>query len=311
MMGQWLRFIGRLLGGVAAVLPGAAVHAVVYSQDMDKAAWQVDASIFECRLSQDIPYYGRAAFLRRAGESAAFELSAQTERMQAGQAQVRAMPPLWKPGASPRELGPVTVASGAQPLVVGARLTEQMLAELHRGMDVVVTRRPWYGPEAAGSLHMGISAVNFRPAYRQYLDCLGALLPVNYTQVQRQSIYFTSAGDELRPSELKKLENLILYIKADPVETRFFVDGHTDSAGERADNLELSRRRAEQIKTYLEQNGIAPDQITTRWHGERYPVLANTTRERRAQNRRVTIRLERGEAAAAVPDESDDSPPQG
>lgn len=297
----WIEFPGRVMKKVWLIglwlLPAASVWAVAFQAAMDKVEWHVQGSIYECSIGQDIPFYGDAMFLRRAGEAVAFQLRAKTPRLAAGQALVAAVPPSWKPGGKARNLGQVTVPVGAAPVQADARLTEKMLAELQAGMQVVVTRRPLYDSEAAESLHLAISAINFRPAYRQYLDCLAGLLPVNYDQVSRLSIYFPGGDQELPPAELKKLENLITYIKADPSVSAFYVDGHTDSEGSRADNLELSEQRAEKISQYLQEHGVAAEKITTRWHGERYPVVSNRTREGRAKNRRVTIRLERTDDA--------------
>jgi outer membrane protein OmpA-like peptidoglycan-associated protein len=51
------------------------------------------------------------------------------------------------------------------------------------------------------------------------------------------------------------------------------------------------------VSEYLSLKGVPKDKITTRWHGERYQVETNRTRKGRAKNRRVTIRLEKADAA--------------
>ena len=81
----------------------------------------------------------------------------------------------------------------------------------------------------------------------------------------------------------------------------FFIDGHTDSVGGRSDNLELAQRRAEEVTRYFVNQGLDKSKIQTRWHGERYPVESNATRKGRAKNRRVTIRLERGDEPVVPP----------
>jgi outer membrane protein OmpA-like peptidoglycan-associated protein len=47
------------------------------------------------------------------------------------------------------------------------------------------------------------------------------------------------------------------------------------------------------VTNYLISQGVPEEMITTRYHGERYPVVPNTSAENRARNRRVAIRLER------------------
>ncbi|TQV84753.1 OmpA family protein [Exilibacterium tricleocarpae] len=266
---------------------------VTYKPRPNEAQWQVEASVFECRLSQPIPYYGEGVFLRRAGEQSHFLLRSKSSRLKTGQARLQAKTPVWKPVADARKLGLVPVKQGRVPVTLKRVLAEQMLAELHRGMEVVFTRAPWYGGRE--SVDVGLTPVNFALAYAKYLDCLTGLLPVNYDQVARTAIYFPSGRDELRPTETRKLDRVALYIQADPAVVAYVIDGHTDSVGRRSDNLELSRMRAEGVARYLIGKGVDREKIATRWHGERYPVSTNRDRKSRAKNRRVTIRLDKGE----------------
>ena len=69
--------------------------------------------------------------------------------------------------------------------------------------------------------------------------------------------------------------------------------GHTDGIGTAADNLELSRRRAESVRTVLiVRHGIPASRLRAEGRGESQPVADNATAEGRARNRRVD--LERG-----------------
>lgn len=68
---------------------------------------------------------------------------------------------------------------------------------------------------------------------------------------------------------------------------RFKVAGHTDDRGPEAHNLELSRRRAESVRRYLVENGIDPDRLEIEAHGERAPLMGETTDYARQMNRRV------------------------
>lgn len=70
------------------------------------------------------------------------------------------------------------------------------------------------------------------------------------------------------------------------------VEGYTDSSGDASFNQQLSEKRAEAVKTELVANGTNPDKIKTVGHGEDNPVADNSTREGRAKNRRVEIKVE-------------------
>ncbi|MCG2634468.1 MAG: OmpA family protein [Gammaproteobacteria bacterium] len=69
------------------------------------------------------------------------------------------------------------------------------------------------------------------------------------------------------------------------------LDGHTDSIGPAAYNQGLSERRAASVKAYLVEGGIDPERLTTEGHGESKPIADNTTKEGRAKNRRVELKL--------------------
>lgn len=67
------------------------------------------------------------------------------------------------------------------------------------------------------------------------------------------------------------------------------LQGHTDSVGNDAYNLQLSQRRAQAVRDYLIAQGVGAEQLTARGFGESVPVADNSTEEGRAQNRRVVM----------------------
>ena len=69
------------------------------------------------------------------------------------------------------------------------------------------------------------------------------------------------------------------------------VNGYSDSTGEEAYNLQLSKRRAEAVATYVKSQGVnLGDRFATNGYGEAHPVASNDTAAGRAQNRRVVLR---------------------
>ena len=66
------------------------------------------------------------------------------------------------------------------------------------------------------------------------------------------------------------------------------IEGHTDSSGDPAKNLDLSKRRAEAVKNALvKQHNLAADRMTTEGLGDTKPTAKNDTPQGRAENRRV------------------------
>jgi outer membrane protein OmpA-like peptidoglycan-associated protein len=67
------------------------------------------------------------------------------------------------------------------------------------------------------------------------------------------------------------------------------VEGHTDSRGADAMNLELSQKRAEAVRDYLVSRGVAASTVTALGKGEQMPLADNDSTDGRATNRRVEI----------------------
>jgi putative exosortase-associated protein (TIGR04073 family) len=69
------------------------------------------------------------------------------------------------------------------------------------------------------------------------------------------------------------------------------VAGYTDSTGTAAYNQELSRKRAEAVRTYLVRQGVGSQRIELVGFGESAPVASNDTSSGRTSNRRVEIEV--------------------
>jgi outer membrane protein OmpA-like peptidoglycan-associated protein len=74
-------------------------------------------------------------------------------------------------------------------------------------------------------------------------------------------------------------------------EMKIEISGHTDSEGDDATNLELSKNRAEAVKQYLISKGINGARVSTIGYGETKPVASNASSDGRAKNRRTEIRI--------------------
>jgi OmpA-OmpF porin, OOP family len=69
------------------------------------------------------------------------------------------------------------------------------------------------------------------------------------------------------------------------------IQGHTDSIGTDAYNLNLSMRRAESVKAYLVSKGLSASSLNAKGYGKTRPIASNATAEGRAQNRRVAFEI--------------------
>ena len=106
-----------------------------------------------------------------------------------------------------------------------------------------------------------------------------------------KGVNFEVNSDQLKPESYAVLDEAHTALSAEFPEARIEVAGHTDSTGADAYNQDLSRRRAQTVRQYLIEKGIVATRLTATGYGESAPVAGNETREGRAQNRRVELRV--------------------
>jgi len=91
-------------------------------------------------------------------------------------------------------------------------------------------------------------------------------------------------------SSLRPTLNNVANILTNYPQTIVEIYGHTDSSGGDSYNLDLSDRRAAAVANYLSARGVTQKVITTGL-GESQPITSNSSKEGRAQNRRVEIKI--------------------
>src|ERR1700676_5204077 len=101
-------------------------------------------------------------------------------------------------------------------------------------------------------------------------------------------VLFDTGRAELSPGSSRKLDQLAQFL-AEHKERRVQIDGFTDSVGTDSYNEELSRRRADAVKSALLVRGIDSSRISTQGYGKAFPVANNTDSGGRQLNRRVEV----------------------
>ncbi|GIV39038.1 MAG: hypothetical protein KatS3mg033_0838 [Thermonema sp.] len=110
---------------------------------------------------------------------------------------------------------------------------------------------------------------------------VGAKIPLH-------NITFDYNSWELNEDAKREIDRIYKLLKDNPT-VIVEIAGHTDDRGSAAYNLELSRKRANAVKEYLLQKGMAPDRFVTKGYGESRPIADNQTEEGRAKNRRFEL----------------------
>lgn len=101
-----------------------------------------------------------------------------------------------------------------------------------------------------------------------------------------EGIEFDVAKATIRPSSDSSL-NKALKMMANHPELEVEIRGHTDNSGKREKNVKLSHDRAESVKKWLIDRGIAASRMTTKGFGPDSPIAPNDTPENKQKNRRI------------------------
>ena len=114
--------------------------------------------------------------------------------------------------------------------------------------------------------------------------------PVDSTMMGTyENIQFEFDSSVLRTSAYPTLDKVSADLRAN-ASTTLTLEGHASAEGTEEYNMNLSRDRANSVKTYLVNSGVAANRINVTALGETKPIASNATEAGRVQNRRVEIK---------------------
>lgn len=101
-----------------------------------------------------------------------------------------------------------------------------------------------------------------------------------------EGVNFASGSSDLTANSMRILDKAASALDNNP-EIEVEIRGYTDNTGSYQGNVRISQRRADSVREYMLNHGIAPYRMTTKGYGPENPVAPNDTREGRAKNRRI------------------------
>lgn len=101
-------------------------------------------------------------------------------------------------------------------------------------------------------------------------------------------VLFATGSASLKAGHIDNLDRLAAFMTKYADRTAS-IEGHTDSIGADAYNQDLSMRRADSVRAYLDNHGVSSDRLTSIGKGESEPVADNDSAAGRQQNRRVEV----------------------
>ena len=101
-----------------------------------------------------------------------------------------------------------------------------------------------------------------------------------------EGIVFATGKADITPESEPLLDKAYNTLAQNP-DITVEIQGYTDNVGKKAANMKLSQSRADAVKGWLVQKGIAADRVTAKGYGPEKPVADNKTAEGRQKNRRI------------------------
>ena len=105
-----------------------------------------------------------------------------------------------------------------------------------------------------------------------------------------EDVQFESNSSELTAGSSESLDKVVNAMN-EYDQLRIEIQAHTDNMGEASYNLSLSEKRANSVRDYLIAKGVAANRMKVKGFGETQPIADNSTREGRAENRRVELKV--------------------
>jgi OmpA-OmpF porin, OOP family len=144
-------------------------------------------------------------------------------------------------------------------------------------IDKVEFTHDFYGGKSIGYRMMRFAEST--PDFSQVINASGRYVT--------HGILFDTDSDRLKPESGPVIQQIAKGLELNP-NLKLLIEGHTDSVGNAAHNLDLSKRRAEAVKAVLvAQFSVDASRLTTNGLGATKPIDTNDTPQGRAQNRRV------------------------
>ena len=124
--------------------------------------------------------------------------------------------------------------------------------------------------------------------------CPGLVEVKNGQLVLLKPVFFALDKDVILAQSFPVLQAVADALLATPAIKKIRIEGHTDSQGKPAYNLDLSDRRTRSVSKWLVAHGIAESRLEARGYGQLRPIDTNATPAGRARNRRVEFLILEG-----------------
>lgn len=276
------------------VTAGVPLFAVANSiqKPLDQISWSFSGDRFLCQMETPLEFDGNATVQARSGMTPQLTLKTFQRPYYIDTAWLNIKDEPWK------------ATSQSQPWIEGRSRDSQELVfkDSHKIKTLLnkMEKGAWAQVSVQYDQHQQVKtwdlpAVNFSSSLQDMKVCMANLLPIDYPQAKDNLFHFPLGSSELTLEQKLRIADVASYIHYDRSVTTILVDGHTDNSGSSLHNLGLARERAKAVIAEFKKVGVNSQQIQLRAHGHRYPLKANNSEANRELNRRVQVRIVKGD----------------
>ena len=268
------------------------VDATVIQSPLDKVDWQFSGDRFSCKLAKELKFDGSVAFIANSAQPYLVSFTSSQRPYFVDKVSLSVNYSPWEQNQPLRELLQGKEQGQYGLAFSGTESLHYLLNKMEKGA--------WGQISVSYNQHQetkrwDIPSVSFAPAYQAFKSCIAQMLPVGYEQARDNTFLFASSESRINAEQRKVLSDIARYIRYDREINALLIDGHTDLTGSSLDNLWLSRQRAQAVADELVALGVDRNLIQLRAHGQRYPAQQGTGNSANQQNRRVQLRLVKGD----------------
>ena len=272
---------------VFSTLLSNILWADTFQTELEQTKWHYQGDKFSCQIAHDIRRFGEISLIALPDAALKLDINSQWLNFEKAQSSAQVIVPSWHQTQAQAFPTFRFHASTRQHATVADDKLALFLKAIAKGYAIEVTVNNQIGEQFSGIAN----AVGAQKVIEQFRHCYAQLLPKPYSYVRRVDFAFNSGSSKLKPQHEQDLKAIVEYVKADSSIERVMVDAHADGNGHHLANLVLSKARADEVASRLVELGLAIDMVEVRHHGERRPLVANSTEKGRSINRRVTIKL--------------------
>lgn len=285
------RFLAITFVGIVLTTRFVAADVRHYAAEIESSSWNLEptSNPLKCELTHHVGWFAKAVFSSEASKNLNlnFRLEQSLIPDTYAQATVHSVPPAWMPGVPSKLLAQMDLQKQFAP-ELGKELGWTLLSELEKGFWPSFSYQDWYNPH--DKINISLNSADFQPAYREFVACVGQLLPFSFEDIAFTILTYKNNSADLTYYAQKRLDMIAKFLALDPEMELVLVNAYAAPRGPNSEEPFLAEKRAETVQAFFTQQGINASRVSVTAYGGQRQIDEDNVIGNRV-NRRVVIQL--------------------